>query len=81
MNYGVEHINVTVNYLGEQIESHFEKPVNGIHIKCVREGKYLGTIGSLQIIQEWYNDTILLMNSDLFTNIDFEAFYIHFKKT
>lgn len=77
---GVEHINVTVNYLAEQIEAHFKEPVNGIQIKCVREGKFLGTIGSLDIIKNWYNDTILLMNSDLFTNIDFEAFYIHFKK-
>ena len=80
MRYGVEHINVTVNYLGEQIEEHFAKPVDGQQIKCVREGTYLGTIGSLRIIDEWHSDTILLMNSDLFTNIDFEAFYIHFLK-
>lgn len=80
MHYGVENINVTVNYLGEQIENHFAEPYNGQQIKCVREGKFLGTIGSLEIIKEWHNDTILLMNSDLFTNIDFEAFYIHYKK-
>lgn len=80
INYGVENINVTVNYLGEQIEKHFESPYNGQQIKCVREGKFLGTIGSLNIIKEWHNDTILLMNSDLFTNIDIEAFYMHFKK-
>lgn len=80
MHYGVEHINVTVNYLGEQIEEHFAKPYNGQQVKCVREGKFLGTIGSLDIIDNWHNDTILLMNSDLFTNIDFESFYIHFKK-
>lgn len=78
--YGVENIIVTVNYLGEQIEQHFSEPYNGQKIKCVREGKFLGTIGSLEIIKEWHNDTILLMNSDLFTNIDFEAFYIHYKK-
>ena len=80
MHYGVEHISVTVNYLGDQIEKHFEEPYNGQQIKCVREGKFLGTIGSLDIIEDWHNDTILLMNSDLFTNIDFESFYIHFKK-
>ena len=80
IHYGVEHINVTVNYLHEQIEDHFKEPVEGRQIKCVYEGKYLGTIGSLEKIKEWHNDTILLMNSDLFTNIDFESFYIHFKK-
>ena len=54
--------------------------MNGQQIKCIREGKFLGTIGSLDIIKDWHNDTILLMNSDLFTNIDFESFYIHYKK-
>ncbi len=80
IHYGVNNINVTVNYLGDQIEKHFEEPFEGHKIKCVKEGKYLGTIGSLDIIKEWHNDTIILMNADLFTNIDFEAFYIHFKK-
>ncbi len=80
MHYGIEHINVTVNYLAEQIEKHFKKEINNQHIKCVRETKFLGTIGSLDIIDDWHNDTILLMNSDLFTNINLESFYIHFKK-
>lgn len=80
MRYGVKNIFVTVNYLHEQIEEHFAVPYNGQQIQCMREGQYLGTIGSINIIKEWQNDTILLMNSDLFTNIDFESFYIHFKK-
>lgn len=78
IHYGVEHINVTVNYLGEQIEKHFENPVNEIQVNCVREPMFLGTIGSIKFVKRWYNDTILLMNSDLFTNIDIEAFYLHF---
>lgn len=80
MNNGISHINVTVNYLREQIEEHFKEPVNGIQIQTVREPKFLGTIGSVKFVKQWYNDTILLMNSDLFTNIDIEAFYLHFKE-
>lgn len=80
INSGINHINVTVNYLAEQIEAHFENPVNDVHVKTVREQKFLGTIGSIKFIKEWYNDTIFLMNSDLFTNIDIEAFYLHFVK-
>ena len=79
LNCGVEHINVTVNYLAEQIEEHFEKPISGVQVNCVREGNFLGTIGSIKFVENWYNDTILVMNSDLFTNIDFEAFYMHYK--
>lgn len=80
MNNGINHINVTVNYLKEQIEDHFKEPINGVQINCVREPEFLGTIGSVKFVKQWYNDTILLMNSDLFTNIDIEAFYLHFKE-
>lgn len=78
IQHGVEHISVTVNYLKEQIEEHFAQPHDDIQIQCVREPQYLGTIGSVRFIETFFHDTILVMNSDLFTNIDFEDFYLHF---
>lgn len=80
ISYGIQHISVTVNYLKEQIEEHFSKPRNGVKIETVREPKYLGTIGSIRFVQEFFNDTVLVMNSDLFTNIDYEDFFSHFKQ-
>ena len=77
---GVKHINVTVNYLGEQLEEHFMEPRGEVQVHTVREPKYLGTIGSIRFVKEFYNDTILVMNSDLFTNINYEDFYLHFKE-
>ena len=76
--YGINHISVTVNYLKEQIEEHYREPRNGVQIQTIREPKYLGTIGSIKFVQRFYNDTILVMNSDVFTNIDYEDFYLHF---
>lgn len=78
ITYGVKHISVTVNYLKEQIEEHYNEPYNGILIQTVREPKFLGTIGSIKFVKKFYNETILLMNSDIFTNIDYEDFYLHF---
>lgn len=78
ISYGVNHISVTVNYLKEQIEEHYKQPRNGIQIQTVREPKYFGTIGSIKFVPKFYNDTILLMNSDVFTNIDYEDFYLHY---
>lgn len=80
IGYGVKNISVTVNYLGEQLEEHFAEPHNGVQVQAVREPKYLGTIGSVRFVKEFHNDTILVMNSDLFTNIDYEDFYLHFKE-
>mgnify|MGYP003440289250 CR=1 FL=1 len=79
MAYGINHVNVTVNYLGEQLEEHYAEPKNGVQVRTFREPKYLGTIGSIKFVDTFYNDTILVMNSDLFTNIDYEDFFLHFK--
>lgn len=78
ISYGVQHISVTVNYLKEQLEEHYAQPHNGIQVQTVREPKFLGTIGSIKFVKEFHNDTILVMNSDLFTNINYEDFYLHF---
>ncbi|WP_294620133.1 nucleotidyltransferase family protein [uncultured Bacteroides sp.] len=78
LTYGINRISVTVNYLGEQIERHFQEEREGVKIATVREPEYLGTIGSIKFVKAFYNDTVLVMNSDLFTNIDYEDFYLHF---
>lgn len=80
ISYGVKHITVTVNYLGEQLEEHFFDPRMDVQVRTVREPKFLGTIGSIKFVKEFYNDAVLVMNSDLFTNINYEDFYIHFKE-
>lgn len=80
LNYGVKNISVTVNYLKEQIEDHFKDPRGNVQVHTIREPKYLGTIGSIKFVPQFYNDTILVMNSDLFTNINYEDFYLHFKE-
>ncbi len=79
INYGIENIFISVNYLGNKIEDYFgngEK--KGIHISYVRESKPLGTIGSIHLIRNFTNDIVLVMNSDLFTNIDLEEMYLAF---
>ena len=80
ISYGVQHINVTVNYLKEQIEEHYQEPRNGIKVETVREPKFLGTIGSVKFVPSFFNNTVLVMNSDLFTNIDYEDFFLHFQQ-
>jgi len=80
INYGVKHISVTVNYLKEQLEEHFTEPRGEVQVQTVREPKFLGTIGSIRFVPEFFNDTVLVMNSDLFTNINYEDFYLHFKE-
>lgn len=74
--YGVHDFSISVRYLAEKIEAFFENgEKKGISINYLREKDALGTIGALSLIKEFRHDHILVMNSDLFTNIDFGDFY------
>lgn len=79
IQYGINEIYISINYLGDQIRKYFgDGSAKGIHIHYVEEDKPLGTIGSLSLIPQFSNEVILLMNSDLLTNIDFESMYEDF---
>lgn len=77
---GVTNIYLSINYLGEQLEAYFEDGSSkNIKIEYLREEKPLGTIGSVLLVEEFQHEDILVMNSDLLTNIDFADFYKSFK--
>ena len=77
--FGIENIHISVNYLGEQLESYFQDGKNkGININYLWENQPLGTIGAASQIEEFKNDYVLVMNSDLLTNVDFEHFFKDF---
>jgi dTDP-glucose pyrophosphorylase len=79
--FGIDDFWISVKYLGEQIESHFgtgaEKNIN---IEYVWENEALGTIGAVSKIENFQHDYILVTNSDLLTNIDYELFFLDFIK-
>ncbi|MDE6291415.1 MAG: NTP transferase domain-containing protein [Muribaculaceae bacterium] len=77
IRYGVGNIYVTVNYLKEQIISHFEDPKWQGRVHCVEEPCRLGTLGSVALINTLSQNHVIVMNSDLLTNIDFEKLWRH----
>lgn len=82
INVGIKTINLSINYLGEQLVNYFKDGAEkGIDIKYVKENKPLGTIGSVLLVEEFYNDDIIVMNSDLLTNIDFADFFKTYKES
>ena len=76
--YGVVNQKITVNYLGGLIKDFCSNYNENINFEIIEETKFMGTAGSLSLIQTFKNDTVLLMNSDLLTNIDYEDFYQSF---
>lgn len=79
-NSGVKEIYISINYLGEQLVNYFGNgAAKEISIKYIKEEKPLGTLGSVKLLEKHFKeDSVLIMNSDLLTTIDFEEFYITF---
>lgn len=79
---GVKNIHLSVNYLAEQLREYFKDGISkNLNIKYVQEDKPLGTIGSVLLVKDFKHDDIIVMNSDLLTNIDFADFYKKFKES
>jgi dTDP-glucose pyrophosphorylase len=77
--YGIDDFWFSVKYLGEQIEAYFgDGKEKNISIDYVWEEEPLGTIGAVSKIKNFVHDCILVINSDLLTNLDYEHFYLDF---
>lgn len=82
ISYGIKKISLSINYLGDQLESYFgEGDSKGIEIKYIKEEKPLGTIGSILLVDSFNHDDIIVMNSDLLTNIDFADFFKSYQES
>ncbi len=74
--FGIKNVTISIKYLGEQLVDYFaDGSDREMNIGYVEEDEPLGTIGSVGLIEEFMNDYILVMNSDLLTNIDFEEMF------
>lgn len=79
LNNGIDKIYISVNYLGDQIKKYFKNGEDKkVSISYTDEDKPLGTIGAVSKIADFEHEVVLVMNSDLLTNIDFADFYSEF---
>lgn len=79
--FGIDDYWFSVNYLGEQIEAFFGNgKIKNLNINYVREDIPLGTVGAVSKINNFKHDYVLITNSDLLTNIDYEEFFLKFIK-
>lgn len=80
--YGIDNFHLSIKYLGNRIKEYFKDgSYKDVCINYIEEEKPLGTIGSIRLVKKFMYDEILVMNSDLLTNIDFEDFYKTFKSS
>jgi len=81
ISFGIDTITISVRYLSDQIINYFgDGSSKGISINYIEEDEPLGTIGCMAQIDHVAHEAILVLNSDVFTNIDYEDFYLNFEK-
>lgn len=79
INYGIDDFWITLRYLGQKIQDFFGSgQERNVSFAYVWESEPLGTIGSVSTIDNFRHDHILVTNSDILTNLDYENFFLEF---
>ncbi len=74
--FGINEIYISVNYLGQQICDYFDNGESwGVNIKYIWENEPLGTLGALSLLPEVEHEHLLVLNSDILTDINFQDFF------
>jgi NDP-sugar pyrophosphorylase family protein len=74
VTFGITDITLTLGHLAELIKAYFHthnRLAAQIRLRYVEEGEPTGTAGSLASVPQ-YDDTLLVMNGDLLTDLDFD---------
>jgi len=77
--FGIDDFWISISYLGEQIEKHFGNGNSrNVKIEYIHENSPLGTIGAISQVNNFRHDYVLVTNSDILTNLDYEDFFMDF---
>ena len=79
IKYGINNFWISINYLGNQIKEHFGNGNSrNVKIEYVDEDFPLGTIGAVRKINDFKHDYVMVTNSDILTNLNYEDFFKDF---
>jgi len=79
-NFGIRKFFLTLNYKGKMIESYFESIEKDYEIDFIWEKEYLGTAGSLKLLENKIEGDFIVSNCDVLLNVNYaKAFDFHKK--
>jgi len=72
LEYGFRHFYISVNYMADVVKAHFGDGSRwGADICYLQENQKLGTAGGLSLLPETPTESLLVMNGDLLTKVNF----------
>lgn len=79
--YGIPEFFISVHHLAHKISGQLgDGASRGLQIHYVTEQQPLGTIGALSLIDTFKHGQVLVMNADLLSTFDAEAFFLEFQR-
>jgi dTDP-glucose pyrophosphorylase len=79
ISFGVDDFWISVRYMGEKLQNFLgDGALKNVKIKYLWEDDPLGTIGAITKIESFIHDYVLVTNSDILTNLDYEDFFLAF---
>jgi len=70
--HGILNVHISVNYHADRIKNYFaENPIKGVTIDYLEEKEFLGTAGSLSLLQEPVRQPLIVMNGDILSPVNF----------
>ena len=79
-SFGITHFYLSVNYLSKNICDYFgDGSKFGVNVAYIKEPYSMGTAGSISMID--IQEPFLVMNGDIYTDLDFRDFFVEFRKS
>ncbi len=79
ISFGIDDFWICIRYLGEQIKNTIgDGQFDNVKINYIHEDIPLGTIGAVSNISNFEHEYVLITNSDILTNLDYEQFFLDF---
>ena len=78
-SFGIDDFWICIRYLGNQIREYIgDGSFENVKINYIDEDIPLGTIGAVSKISNFEHEYVLITNSDILTNLDYEQFFLDF---
>ena len=79
LSFGIDDFWISIRYLGDQIKEKIgDGSAENVKINYINEDIPLGTIGAVSKIINFEHEYVLITNSDILTNLDYEQFFLDF---
>jgi len=80
VKFGIKEFYMTVNYKKNMIKAYFEELEKNYKLHYVEETNFLGTAGSLYLLNETINETFIVTNCDILVEADYLDILNYHKK-